>query len=54
MRKNKSSRKLVLNRETVRLLSDHQLGDVVGGAIKTRNGCTKKNSECNACPELQA
>jgi natural product precursor len=45
-------RKLNLNKETIKNLSDRELGQIAGGHIKTRGGCTQKNSACNKCPEI--
>ena len=51
MRKHNTSRKLNISVDTIRNLSTAELTLALGGHIKTRDGCTKKNSECNACPE---
>ena len=53
MRKHQKTNKLNLAADTIRNLGTAELSLAIGGAIQTRQGCTKKNSECNACPELE-
>jgi hypothetical protein len=53
MRKHHKAKKLNISVDTIRNLSTAELAIAMGGHIKTRDGCTKKNSECNACPELE-
>lgn len=40
--------KLTVRRETIRRLAKHELPDVVGGAITTCTGDTKRESGCTA------
>jgi hypothetical protein len=53
MQNNRNTKKLTLSATTIRNLGHADLSLVAGGQIATRQGCTKKNSECNACPELE-
>lgn len=53
MRKHHKTKKLDISSDTIRNLSTAELSLAAGGQIQTRQGCTKKNSECNACPELE-
>jgi hypothetical protein len=46
----KAGKKLELNKETVQELSDEQLDDVAGGALKTGGGRCKEQSIAPACP----
>jgi len=53
MRKHHKTRKLNISADTIRNLGSAELSQAIGGAIQTRQGCTHKNSNCNACPELE-
>ena len=52
MRKH-TTKKLNISPDTLRNLSTADLSLAIGGQIQTRQGCTHKNSNCNACPELE-
>jgi natural product precursor len=52
--KQKPAKKLELNKETIQELSDEQLDDVAGGALKTGGGHCKQQSIAPACPAPSA
>jgi len=46
----RKTKKLRLSSETIRALSPSELRHAAGGSEHQQSdGCTKKNSECNAC-----
>jgi len=51
-RAKKRGKKLELNKETVQELSDDQLDQVAGGALKTGGGHCKEQSLAPACPAI--
>ena len=53
MRRHNKTKKLNLSVDTIRNLGTAELSLAIGGQIQTRQGCTHKNSNCNACPELE-